>query len=179
LANPPASSTCSPLRQNDPTFRQALLDADEEAKDMIFEEIRRRALEGISEGVYQAGSRVFEPVTDSDDKVVRDESGEVVMRPASITRYDSRLLLRLASRLDPNWSERTIHEHSGQIEHRVATMAEMQDMSPEELATIDRALDLVSGKKKLEHRPELPVIEVVDEEADTLAVLDALEETDG
>ena len=47
----------------------------------------------------------------------------------------------------------------------------------EHLDLIDRALAVVGGAPKvIEHKPELPVIDVADEDEDTLAILNALEE---
>lgn len=154
--NPPARSTWLQLRERDSKFKQALEDAHAEVKDQIFEEVRNRALNGTLEPVYQKASRVWEPVVDENDQIVRDENGDPRMKPASITRFDSRLLLALARRIDPDWSEKHLHEHSGQVEHKLVTSADLLRMTPEQLETVERALEILGQKeepKAITHEP--------------------------
>lgn len=155
----PCRSSWLQLRDRDPHFRQQLEEIDAEIKDEVFEEVRSRALHGTLEAVYQKGARVFEPVLDENDQVVRDGDGNPKMRPASITRYDNRLLLALARRIDPAWVERNIHEHTGEVEHKLVTSAELLRMSPDELATVEKALEILGQKEAtagaLEYQPAI------------------------
>ena len=68
------------------------------------------------------------------------------------------------------------HEHSGEVQHRLVTMADLSAMSPAELEVIDKALAILGEKeeptKVIEHQP---IIDVVDD-TDTMAALNALEE---
>jgi len=51
---------CYQLKHTDSQFAQALEDAREEAIDMMIAEARRRAVEGVTDPVYQQGQRVGE-----------------------------------------------------------------------------------------------------------------------
>ena len=164
LAKPrskPGVASFKALMARDAEFSAAVAETLEHVKDDVFAEIYRRAMEGTKEAVIQKGEQAVMA------------TGE----PAWITRYDNRLLLRLAAKLDPSWSETRNIQYSGTVEHKVMTMEEMESMSPEDLDLIDRALAVVGGAPKvIEHKPELPVIDVADEDEDTLAILNALEE---
>ena len=82
----------------------------EHVKADVYAEIFRRAMHGVQEPIVQKG----EQATMAD--------GE----PAWVTKYDNRLLMRLASRLDPNWSERRTIDHNVTV-NPAAVMLEPAD----------------------------------------------------
>jgi hypothetical protein len=67
------------LRRTDPAFASAWDEAEEMATDLLFDEAKRRALEGIPVPLVSAG------------KVVRGDDGQ----PITIRQYSDRLLLAL------------------------------------------------------------------------------------
>ena len=101
----PGYSSIRRILARDPEFSAQVQEVLEAVKDDVFAEIYRRAMKGTEEGVYGKGQRIFEPVLDGDGEIVRDSEGNPKMRAATIRRLDNRLLLRLAARLDPSWSE--------------------------------------------------------------------------
>lgn len=145
----PGYSSFRALMAREPEFASQVQETMDHVRDDVFAEIYRRAMKGVQEPIVQKGEQA----------VMADGT------PAWITRHDNRLLLRLASRLDPAWSEKVSHEHSGTVQHEVMTMAELNALSVEELELIDRALATVGGTPRvIEHSPELPVIDVAVEE---------------
>jgi len=79
------------VRKRDPEFAQAWQEAKEAALAGVEEEIRRRAMEPPKRPVWHRGEHV----------------GEHEDRSSS-----DKLLLRLAERLDPSWSQRSVVESS-------------------------------------------------------------------
>lgn len=51
--NPPCRTTFLALKENDPHFRAQLEDADAQIRDAVLAEVKRRALEGHTNLVYQ------------------------------------------------------------------------------------------------------------------------------
>lgn len=91
------------LMKRDPTFAAEVREAQEVADARLEREALRRGVEGVPEGVFQKGQRVYE--TDP-------ETGE--RRPATIIRYSDNLLLRLLEKRDPDsWAQHRKLEHKG------------------------------------------------------------------
>src|SRR5215467_5275238 len=67
------------LRKLDPAFASAWQDAEEIAADLLEDEARRRAVEGVAEPLVSGG------------KLVRDDSGQ----PITVRRYSDGLLMAL------------------------------------------------------------------------------------
>src|SRR5580704_13771241 len=53
-------------RQHDPEFKQRWDDAIEEGTDLLEDEARRRAAEGVERGIYHAGERIDTELVYSD-----------------------------------------------------------------------------------------------------------------
>lgn len=60
------TSTIRKHRKSDPEFDQAVLDAIEDGYDMLEEEARRRAVDGVQEPIYYMGEKVGEVTKYSD-----------------------------------------------------------------------------------------------------------------
>lgn len=60
------TTTLQDWRKRDPEFDKQVLDAVERGTDLMEDELRRRALEGVEEGVYYQGVRVDTQVKYSD-----------------------------------------------------------------------------------------------------------------
>lgn len=118
-ASPPAYTTWKTLVERDETFASAVAEVLQLVRDDIHTEIRRRAMEGVQEAVIQKGTQA----TMADGQ------------PAFVTRYDNKLLLSLARRLDPAWNE------SRNIQHSVA-----HDGATEQITSADLRL-LTAGQK--------------------------------
>ena len=105
----PGYSSFRQLMKRDSAFSAAVADVLDQIRGDIYAEIFSRAMHGTSTPVFQKGERA----TDHDGS------------PASITTFDNKLLLRLASKLDPEgWSEsRTVninHQGAGQTGLQIA-----------------------------------------------------------
>ena len=119
-----------------------LIETLEHVKGDVYAEIFRRAMLGTKEAVIQKG----------------EQATMATGEPAWITRYDNRLLLRLAAKLDPEWSERRTVDHN--IHHAstvmlqpsdlVALSADQRDQLQDILITIKTNRDDV---KALTHQP--------------------------
>ena len=157
----PGYSSFRALMARDPGFALEVDGVMESVKADVYAEIYRRAMKGVREPIVQKG----EQATLAD--------GE----PAWITRFDNRLLLRLAAKLDPNWSE------TKNIHHSVTHSAEVR-LLPSDLAALssDQQAQLIGILTTIKTaRGEAPALEYADyEEVDdggnTMAALDKLEE---
>jgi len=146
--NPPCRSTFLALKENDPEFRAALADADEQIKDNAREEIRKLAVEGETNFVYQKAQQVF------------NADGT----PAVQTKKNVKAILALARFVDPQWNERHVHEHQGQIEHKLPSSVEALNLSCEERQKVREVMGLLGRgeeQKAITHQPE-PTAEPID-----------------
>jgi len=80
------------LRKLDPAFASAWQDAEEIAADLLEDEARRRAVEGVAEPLVSGG------------KLVRDDSGQPIM----VQRYSDNLLLALLKAHQPRRREKSL-----------------------------------------------------------------------
>ena len=78
-------SNITRARHSDPEFGKAVLEAKNQGYDMIEEEARRRAVEGVLEPVYYKGEQVL------------DADGN----PGGIRKYSDRLILELLRAYKP------------------------------------------------------------------------------
>ena len=155
-----------------PEFADAVSETLDHARADVFAEIHRRAMKGVPEPVYQKGERVQD--VDADGNPI----------PATITRYDNKLLLRLAAKLDPEWSEKRSVIHGGTVTHRAGlSMADIRALSPAERDQVEAAFTLLQNArngevKAIEHNPG-EILDADFEEVDTMAALDRLEAEGG
>ena len=147
---PKCYSSWRALMARDPAFAAEVAEVLTRVKDRVFGEIYRRAMEGTLEPVFQKGMRASNGV---------DEDGNPI--PASITRHDNRLLLRLAARLDPeNWSETKNIRHD--VVHSGAAVMlkppDLASLSADQTAHLKDILTTIQssrgdGQKALTHQP--------------------------
>lgn len=172
-ASKPGYSSVRSAAERDPEFAAQIQEVMEDVLGDVYEIIFERATKGTTEAVIQKGSQAVLA------------TGE----PAWITRYDNRLLLRLAARLDPEWSEKRQVEHSGTITHGIAgslqiTSADLAALSESERRALTGILHTIRDARRgddavpaLEYQPG----EVLDadfeeiDNGDTLAALNNLE----
>ena len=98
----PCYSSFKRLMTVSPSFAEEVAQVMNRVRDRVSAEITKRAIEGIDEPIFQKGERASNGV---------DKDGKAI--PASITRHDNKLLLRLAAKLDPeNWGlQEQRHDH--------------------------------------------------------------------
>ena len=109
-------STFRDERKRDPRFAMAWERAMEAALARVETEIMRRAMTPTRRPVFSRGE-------------LKDY----------IEEYDNRLLLRVASRLNPEWSDRQRVEHSGDVDHRHAHLHAVAVLDPSDIMALDEA----------------------------------------
>ena len=160
----PGYSSFKLAMANDPEFASQVQETLETVKADVFAEIHRRAMHGVAEPVYQKGERVQD--VDSDGNPI----------PATITRYDNRLLLRLAAKLDPEWSETRNITHSVNHDgHQTAMQispSDLKALSADQKVHLKGILATIRASRgetpALEHQPA-EVIDADYEEVPTTA----------
>jgi hypothetical protein len=156
----PGTASFKALVARDAHFAVAVEEAKERVVARVYDEIYRRAMEGTETSVFQKGLRA------------KDHDGS----PASIRHYDNKLLLRLAAKLDPDWSE------TKNIQHSIANSAavtllptDLMALSAAQQAQLQDILTTIQASRS----GDAQVIDADYEEVDdgnTLAALDELEE---
>lgn len=104
-------------RENDPDFAKAWADALDQAADLLEEEARRRAYEGLRRCKFHNGAPIMVPAIGADGLVVRDKDGNPEMIPYVEHEYSDLLLIFLLKGARPEtYRERTDVRHSGKID---------------------------------------------------------------
>jgi hypothetical protein len=146
------------LRERSPAFASQWDQALKEFASGVLAEVKRRAIDGWSEAVYQKGQRVYEYRIDP-------ATGKRVRVPANIRRYDSALLQKLVAALPKGALENALDfnparqiQHSGVISHDhvhrrefVLAVEDLQALSPaqtENLQDILRTIALARGEEQ-------------------------------
>lgn len=101
-----ARSSAYRLRQKDAAFAAAWEDAEQEAVDLLEQEARRRALEGVSEPLLGGG------------KLIRDDDGRIM----TIRRYNDRLLEMLLKAHRPEKFRDRAESHATGAEPRAGAL---------------------------------------------------------
>lgn len=114
---------------NDPNFKALYQAALEDYRESIQSEMHRRAVVGTEKPLYFQGKRVVEtdPVTKKQVRV-------------SVKEYDTQLLIMLAKRWIKEFREKHVVEN-----HNVNLdmgLAEIDDMSPEQLAQLKKLIEM-------------------------------------
>lgn len=115
----PGFTSFRALMERSPEFSAAVAEVLTAVRDDVFSLIWRLAMEGTKDNVYQKGEQVF------------NRDGSV----AQVQKFDTKLLLRLAAKLDPAWNE------SRNIQHSV-----IHDGATEQITSADLRL-LTAGQK--------------------------------
>ena len=92
-------------------------------RDFVEDEVRRRAIEGVDEPVFNRGVQV------------RDADGE----PAVVKRYSDRLLELHAKKTDPSYRDHTVVEQTNL--NVDAAFEDLEKLSPEKRALVRRLLE--------------------------------------
>ncbi len=129
-------------RDRDPEFADAWKRAEAAALARVEQEISRRAMTPERRPIFSKGEYVGEQLT-----------------------YDNKLLLRLAARLNPEWSERRQVEHSGAVQHQhghVVVSLQAADvllLPAEQRQTFMSLLQTIADAKQAPAEPITPAIE--------------------
>ena len=168
-ASKPGYSSIRSAAERDSEFAARIEEVLEQVRDDVYALIWKLATEGTKDFVYQGKEQIF------------NKDGSV----ATVHKYDVKLLLRLAAKLDPAWRERRDVEHSGEIVHRAGmSMSDIRALSPAEREQVEQAFTLLQGvrdgaseSKAIEHKGELLDVSFEEiEDENTMAVLEAIEQ---
>jgi hypothetical protein len=123
-------TTAYRLRDDDKGFAAAWASALDEAADLLEEEARRRAYQGVQRLKFDRGRLITIPLIGADGKPVKDaETGEIVMVPYVEHEYSDTLLIFLLKGARPDvYRERTDVRHSGKIDVSKLSDAELQSI---------------------------------------------------
>lgn len=104
-------------RDADEAFAAAWNDALDQAADLLEEEARRRAYEGVRRYKFDRGKPIMVPVVGDDGLVVKDEKGNPELVPYVEQEYSDTLIIFLLKGARPEkYRERTDVRHSGKID---------------------------------------------------------------
>lgn len=149
----PGFSSFRYLIANDSDFAAEVQEVLAQVRDDIFGVIWKLATQGSQDNVYQKSAQVFN----------RDGS------PATVQKWDTKLLLRLAAKLDPSWNESKNVEHSvapgaGAATHfATADLKYLSDGQKSSLLGILRTIK-DAGQLALTHQPA-EIVDIEYEEA--------------
>lgn len=120
------------LQHDDPIFAARINEADRQILELVEGEILRRGM-GWEEYSVSSGRVIKDP-----------ETG----KPLKVTKYDSKLLLATARKLNPDWNEKTVHEvhHYDERKRWSITTEEIHLLTPcqrENLLDIIDALEAI------------------------------------
>lgn len=109
--------TAYDLREADETFLADWEHAQEEAADLLEQEARRRAYEGLRRVKFDRGKPIMVPAIGADGLMVKDQSGNPEMVPYVEHEYSDTLLIFLLKATNPEkYRERSDVRHSGHID---------------------------------------------------------------
>lgn len=94
-------STAYRLRESDPAFAAAWAAALDQAADLLEEEARRRAYEGLRRVKFDRGRPIMVPVVGADGLIVRDADGNAELVPYVEHEYSDTLLIFLLKGVRP------------------------------------------------------------------------------
>jgi hypothetical protein len=118
------------LRDEDAGFAQAWQDALEESADLLEQEARRRAYEGVQRLKFDRGKLITIPVLDTEGKPVLDGEGLPLTQPYVEHEYSDTLLIFLLKGIRPEkYRERTDVRHSGKIDVSKLSDDELQSIA--------------------------------------------------
>lgn len=117
------------LRHNDKQFGEACDAAREFHRQVYRDEMKRRAVDGVDEPVFQNGRQAV------------DAEGN----PAFKRVYSDSLLLAMAKRFDPDFIERKQLEVAGKVEHMHTLTIDLANLSPEKMAAYRILVGLEAG----------------------------------
>lgn len=107
-------STAYDLRNSDALFAEAWEHAQDQAADLLEEEARRRAVEGVQRLKFDKGQLITIPLIGSDGKPVLDDDGKIMTTPYIEHEYSDTLLIFLMKGANPaKYRDRQQIEHTG------------------------------------------------------------------
>lgn len=105
------------LRADDDLFAYDWSMALEEAADLLEQEARRRAHEGLRRVKFDRGKPIMVPVIGADGLIVRDADGNSELVPYVEHEYSDTLMIFLLKAADPEkYRDRSDVRHSGKID---------------------------------------------------------------
>jgi hypothetical protein len=117
-------------RDEDEDFAQAWQDALEESADLLEQEARRRAYEGVQRLKFDRGKLITIPLLDTEGKVVLGSDGKPLTTPYVEHEYSDTLLIFLLKGIRPEvYRERTDVRHSGKIDVSKLSDDELQSIT--------------------------------------------------
>lgn len=123
-------STAYRLREREPSFADAWAAAEEESADLLEQEARRRAHEGVRRLKFDRGRLITIPLEDAEGKPVLDKDDKPVMVPYVEHEYSDTLLIFLLKGARPEkYRERTDVRHSGKIDVSKLSDDELQSIA--------------------------------------------------
>jgi hypothetical protein len=129
----------------DPEYAEAFAIAHEEACDALEEEARTRAVEGWEEPVIYKGEMQYTPVTDDDGNLVTKEDGQPLLRPLTIRKKDTNLLIFLLKGAKPDkFRENFRGEISGPGGKPLRSSIDLTNLTDEQLEQLRRLADAVT-----------------------------------
>lgn len=140
-------------RKTDPDFAASFQAADRRYREKLRREIERRGVEGWLEPVFSGGQQVMEAVLDEQGEALRDEAGNLRLRPAKVRKFSDRLLELLAKRQDPEFRERldvtasTDPDAGGSKASSAEVRRELERLSPEARDRLRLVLEELAGSR--------------------------------
>lgn len=100
-------STVTNHRKNDSEFAEAEAESLNAYRDKVAAVVHERGVIGWMEPLYSKGVRALDVVTDENGIVQRDESGEIMYKPASVWKFSEKFVEMEAKRVDPTYRDRS------------------------------------------------------------------------
>ena len=117
-------------RDTDEAFDEAWRDALDQSADLLEEEARRRAYEGVRRLKFDRGRPIMVPALGDDGLVIKDKEGNPELVPYAEHEYSDVLLIFLLKGIRPEkYRERTDVRHSGKIDVSRLSDAELQSIT--------------------------------------------------
>jgi hypothetical protein len=139
-------STAYRLRESDPTFAVAWDAALEQAADLLEEEARRRAHDGLLRIKFERGRPIMVPVVSTDGLVVKDKDGNPEMIPYVEREYSDTLMIFLLKGIRPEkYRERNETKHTFEPIDWDRVPQGVRDAFIEGTVSLDDVRRLISG----------------------------------
>jgi len=117
-------------RDADESFAEAWSDALDQSADLLEEEARRRAYQGVRRLKFDHGKPIMVPALGDDGLVIKDQDGNPELVPYVEHEYSDVLLIFLLKGIRPEkYRERTDVRHSGKIDVSRLSDAELQSIT--------------------------------------------------
>lgn len=141
-------STAYRLRESDEDFGSAWDTALDQAADLLEEEARRRAYDGVRRYKFDRGKPIMVPVVGGDGLVVKDDKGELEMVPYVEHEYSDTLLIFLLKGIRPEkYRERGELKHTFDPIDWDKVPSDIRDAFIDGKVSLDDVRRLISGTR--------------------------------